>query len=888
MKLRDQILSLVGQADYAPLDKSELSAELGLGQKERRNLDYEMRLLLAQGDIVRIKGDRFAIPKDVDLVTGTIKFRQKGSAILIPDVKAGEPKAKAIEIAAEDTSVAMHDDKVVVRIADAPPNQPIWKGRRKQAAGHQPEGPFGRVIRIHKRARDTVVGTLCKTRLFYYVAPDDPRIIHDIYVTNPEESGLDPLPTVGSKVVAKLHEWEQRHVNPEGELILNLGRTHEPQAELMGVLHKYNLNTEFPPEVLKEAETVPTKVTKKQLIGRRDLREAFTFTIDPDDAKDFDDAISLEYPDNKHVRVGIHIADVAAYVAGGTQLDKEAFERGNSTYLVGLVIPMLPRTLSNGVCSLVEDEDRLTKSVLVTFNANGEIVEVDYANTVIRSNKRLTYKQAYALLKHDNLQVARDLKLPPSHQTGSTGRSLNSLSKTELGELQKGIRELWGFASKLRAARFKHGSLNLDMEETKIFVDEKGYADRLEKIVNDESHQLIEEYMLLANECVAREMKRNSLPCIYRVHDDPDEERLNDLREYMATWGIETADLNNRKELMKLLDALGNHPQSRLLRTQVLRSLKKACYKSTPDGHYGLCKNDYLHFTSPIRRYSDLVTHRVFNHFLVKVRGEPALEASSLRYNASKAASVAEHLSQTEVNSVEAERESIKVKLLEFFERELDKQERTAFDAIITEVRNHGMFIELKQSNAFGMVHISTLRDDLYQLNASGTALIGRRRKGTYSLGQTIQVEVHKVDRFKRQVDFRLCETQQSDNPKPTLMPSDGKGENPAQSKPRSPRGPRRRGGQKNRGQKEKSPQNPPSAKGSAASKGSPSGRGPAPAKRSPSDQPSKGSPSNKRPASDPGAASERKKPKSAPRKTARPASSSSPEKRAPARKRNR
>ncbi len=773
MKLRERIIALLQQADYAPLDKSGIAAELGLGKKERRNLDYEVRLLLANGDAIRIKGDRFAIPKDVDLVTGTIKFRQKGSAILIPDATKAEPNPKPIQISAEDTSVAMHDDKVVVRLGDSSPTPSIWKNRNKKNTSPQNDGPQGRVIRIQKRARDTVVGTLSKTRFFYYVAPDDPRIVHDIYVKPPEESGLDPQPKLGDKVVAKLHEWEQRHVNPEGELILNLGKTHEPQAELMAVLHKYNLDTEFPSEVMKEAETVPAKVTKNQLKGRRDLRKAFTFTIDPDDAKDFDDAISLEYPDDKHTRVGIHIADVAAYVRGGTQLDKEAFNRGNSTYLVGIVIPMLPRSLSNGICSLVEDEDRLTKSVFVTFDKKGEIVDVDYANTVIRSDKRLTYKQAYALLKNDDLQVARDLQLPPSHQTGSTGRALNSLDEAELAKLQKSIRELWSFAAKLRAARFKKGSLNLDMEETKIFVDEKGYADRLEKIHNDESHQLIEEYMLLANECVAREMKRNGLPCIYRVHNDPDEERLNDLREYMGTWGIETSDLNNRKDLVQLLETLSAHPQSRLLRTQVLRSLKKACYKLTPEGHYGLCKNDYLHFTSPIRRYSDLVTHRVFNHFLAKVRGEPALAEPGPRYNASKAASIAEHLSHTEVNSVEAERESIKVKLLEFFERELDKKPQTAFDAIITEVRNHGMFIELTQSNAFGMVHISALRDDLYRVNPSGTALIGRKKKNAYSLGQTIQVEVHKVDRFKRMVDFRLCAKQNPDNPKPKIMPKE-------------------------------------------------------------------------------------------------------------------
>jgi len=788
LNLREKIISLLQQADYVPLGKASLASSLELNKKDRRKLDYEMRLLLSKGDVVRIQGDRFCIPKDVDLVTGTIKFRQKGSAILIPDKNQGNPDSKPVHINAEDTAVAMHDDKVVARLYDRPPEQPAWKRHRLRGPDRREgEGPYGRVIRIQSRARDTIVGTLCKTRLFYYVAPDDPRIVQDIYVPAPEESGLDPAPTVGSKVVAKLHEWEQRHVNPEGEIVKNLGQTHEPQAELMAILHKYELDLEFPSAAQKEADKAPSKVTTSQLEGRRDLRKSFTFTIDPDDAKDFDDALSLDYPNERSTRVGIHIADVAAYVKSGSALDKEALRRGNSTYLVGIVIPMLPRSLSNGICSLVEDEDRLTKSVFVTFeNKSGKVLEIDYANTVIRSAKRLTYKQAHALLKGDSLQAARDLALPPAHQTGSTGRALSSLSDAELGKLQQGIRQLWAFAKKLRADRFEKGSLNLDMEETKIFVDEQGYADRLEKVQNDESHQLIEEYMLLANQCVAQEMKRKRLPAIYRVHDDPDEEKLNELRQYMATWGIQTSDLNNRKDLVKLLKTLSDHPQSRLLRTQVLRSLKKACYKSTPDGHYGLAKNDYLHFTSPIRRYSDLVVHRVFNHFLVKYRGQAPLPGETARYTSAKAASIAEYLSQTEVNSVDAERESIKVKLLEFFERELDKKQPGSFDAIITEVRNHGMFIELVESNAFGMVRLSALRDDLYRLNASATALVGRRKQNSYSLGQHIQVKVQKVDRFKRQVDFQLADKQGKARPASRSLPAPGSEQ--AHSKPLRPK----------------------------------------------------------------------------------------------------
>jgi len=757
MKLREQIIGLMQNGDYIPLSKNALSKSLGLFKKDRRKLDFELRNLLSKGELVIIKGDRYCIPKDADLLTGSIRFRQKGSGFVIPDNNPGTVRVEPIEIDAADTGVSMHGDQVVIRLYDEinrPKRDVRAKGKPKPLL--YPDRKRGRVIRIQKRARDTIVGNLQKTRFFYYVVPDDPRIIHDIYVPDPADSKTKPLPTVGSKVVVKLHEWEQKHVNPEGEIILNLGATHEPQAELMSILHKYELNPEFPSKVIKAAKAIPAEVQKKQLEGREDLRDVFTFTIDPDDAKDFDDALSMETLKGGLTRIGIHIADVGAYVQPNGALDQEAHKRGNSSYLVGTVIPMLPRTLSNGICSLKEDVDRITKAVFLTFTKEGKIKDIDFANTVIRSNKRLTYKQAYTLLFNDELEVSRSLKLPPSHQTGSTGRPMAELNDKELSKLQSSIRTLWSFASKMRADRMQSGSLNLDMQETKIFVDEKGYADRLEKVINDESHQLIEEYMLAANEAVAKAIREAKLPCIYRVHEEPDEERLNDLREFLATFGITVANLNVRSEVNKLIKILEEHPQGHILKSQLLRSLKKACYRSTPDGHYGLHKRDYCHFTSPIRRYADLAVHRVFDFFLVKFKGRKELHGGTPRYNISRANTLAEHLSHTEVNSTEAERESVKVKLLEFFERELEKPKKTRFQAVITEVRNHGMFIELVESNAFGMVHISTLKDDLYNVNNSGTALEGRRTRKKYAVGQKINVFVHRVDRFKRQVDFRL------------------------------------------------------------------------------------------------------------------------------------
>jgi ribonuclease R len=482
-----------------------------------------------------------------------------------------------------------------------------------------------------------------------------------------------------------------------------------------------------------------------------------TITIDPDDAKDFDDAISLEELPNGEVRVGIHIADVPAYVRAGSPLDQEAQKRGNSTYLVGTVIPMLPHALSSGVCSLKEGVDRLTKSVFLTIARNGRPRETSFANTVIRSMKRLTYKQAYALLKEDNPAKIRALPPPPAHQTGFAGRALSELTNNEIAGLRDIVRRVWDIASRMRRERMQRGSLDLDMPETKMFVDKDGYADRLEKIVNDESHQLIEEFMLAANEAVAKALRTANMPALYRVHDKPDEDRLQELREFLATFGIQTGNLANRDELVRLLVKLRDHPQGYILRTQVLRSLKKACYRATPDGHFGLNKRDYLHFTSPIRRYADLVVHRVFVHYLARHHGQPMLPGAKADYTLAKMTSLGEHLSLTEVNSTDAERESIKVKLLEFFERELAKKKKTVFAAVITETRNHGMFIELTESMAFGMVHISTLDDDLYNLADDGTALIGRRTKKRYGVGDRIEVVVHRVDRFKRQVDFRVA-----------------------------------------------------------------------------------------------------------------------------------
>lgn len=743
MNLSERLLSQLARRDYVPAAADTIAKEWRLKPKERRAFFAAIDELASSGRIVRIKGDRLCLPREADLVTGSINFRQKGSAMVYPEVKATEPRKPGIFIAAEDTGVALQDDTVVVRL----------RSPKDRDFPHflKPGEQAGKVIKILKRGSATLTGTLQRGPNYFYVISDDPRVGYDIIVQDPAKAPLKPPAAVGDKVVVKLNEWKERHLNPDGVIIERLGRAFEPRAELAAIYHKHNLATSFPPEVVREATSLPPAVGEADLAGRRDYRSIPTFTIDPDDAKDFDDALSIEYLDGGDIRVGVHIADVSHYVKPGTALDREAQRRGNSTYLVGTVIPMLPEKLSNGLCSLVEAQDRVTKAALFTFNRAGAIKHVEFANTVIRSRKRMTYKQAFALMFEDNLEKIRELPLPAAHQTGSTGRALNSLSDDELTELQKWVRQLWTLGSKLRQERMAGGSLDLDMPETKIFVDAQGYADRIELIHNDESHQLIEEYMLLANEAVARLTRSKQLPSLYRVHDDPDETKLDELRQFLGTFGIKVGDLANRSEVVKLLAVLKNHPQGYILRTQLLRSMRKACYRAQPDGHYGLNKNDYTHFTSPIRRYSDLVVHRVFDTALLKLAGKP-----SPGYKIAQIDQLAEHLSLTEINSTEAERDSQKLKLMEYFEREAEKKKPTVFTAIITDVRNHGFFVEVAEAGAFGMVPVSSLRDDFYVLNGEGTAFIGRKTKRKFELGHKVPVVVAKVDRQKRLIDFTV------------------------------------------------------------------------------------------------------------------------------------
>lgn len=752
--IRKDLLDFMKSKSYTPLTLPQIATALGLSRKACAPLRKAMDSLIADGTAAKVKGDRYGLSGDLNLLAGTIAFRQRGGAFL--DVPGSDER---IEIRPEDTGVALNSDKVLARLLPESFKPRRGRNGRRDWNAANYGVRYAKVIRILERANSKVVGTLRRSYSFWHVVPDDPKFFYDVIVSDPAKSGVVPPPKENDKVVVRLNEWVQKHMNPTGEIVENLGESHTPMAEYRSILVKYDLSETFPEDVEKCADSVPSEVSARDISGRFDARSIPTITIDPEDAKDFDDAISLRPAEGGNYEVGVHIADVSKYVKLSSPLDREAAKRGNSTYLVGTVIPMLPFKLSNGICSLVEDEDRLVKSVFLTVSPNGSILGAHFANSVIRSSKRLSYEQAHALITLDNLGEAAAVRPPENYETAFSGKDLTELSPESLAALQKMVRTLWGIASGMRQRRMKEGSLDLNMPEFKIFCDKDGYADRIEKIEYNESHQLVEEFMLAANREVSKALFGAKIPYISRVHDEPDPDKLSELRDELEPFGIECGDLTSRREIIKLLEQINAHPQAYILKTMFLRSLKRAEYRASPDGHYGLYMRFYAHFTSPIRRYADLTVHRCFDRMLWERKIPTAPKYAPAALAKTELEAVAEAITRTEGNSTEAERESHKIKLMEYFERRIGKG--NAFEAIVTSLSNHGFFVDLTQSQAYGFVHLRTLHDDIYHLSDDGTELRGRRTGTTFRAGDKVYVDVESVDRFKRQIDFRLADCAQ-------------------------------------------------------------------------------------------------------------------------------
>ena len=696
--MNDQIIQLLAQKDYVPANVPELLQLLRLAPNRQQELQAVLRELEQSGAVARIKGNRYVSPREADLIPGRIRMNRAGKGFLQPD----DSDLKEIAIAESATGTALHEDRVLVR-----------RDVRKNFRSGDGAQETGTVVRILERKRTQMVGTLQRSKQFLYVVPDDPRIPHDIYVSEPRDVGRPAH--IGDKVVVELREWESRHTNPEGEMIEVLGAPDEEGVDMLSVLRQYDLPLHFPKNVLAEANAIGKIIDPRDEAGRVDCRAHQVITIDPDDAKDFDDAICLEKISPEQWRLWVHIADVSHYVKPGSALDEEAQKRGNSTYLVDRVIPMLPEALSNELCSLKPNVDRLTKCVEFLVSHDGRVLNTKFYSAVIHSQRRFAYGEVLEILQRAPSDDPIEQMLHHAHE----------------------------LAQKIRRLRFKNGSLDLDFPETKIRLDEHGKILRIEKNENDVSHQLIEEYMLLANEAVATRLMSLRTPAIYRIHEEPDARRLQEYRDEVLAHHVACGNLSQTSEVQKLLQKLGTLPIGQALKIGFLKSLMRARYAVEPLGHYGLAKKKYTHFTSPIRRYADLVVHRAL---FDKNSGS----ASALKQ-------IAEHISVTERNSADAERDSKDVKLFAFLKAQLASGEPVKYSALVTDVRNFGFFVDVSGLAMSGLVPLSLMQDDFYVFDEARRNLVGRRTRRMIRLGDKLTVQVARVDTFKKQVDFQLA-----------------------------------------------------------------------------------------------------------------------------------
>ncbi|MBL9180171.1 MAG: ribonuclease R [Verrucomicrobiaceae bacterium] len=700
--METKIMKLLGGMDYIPSNVPELLSQLGLKPNQQQVLQSLLKSLEKHGKIIRTKGNRYIVAKEADLIPGVIQITRGGRGFVQPD----EAGIGEISIPESATDTAMHGDRVLVRL------DVRAQGVRKPG----PQELSGSVVRVLERKRSRFVGTLQRSKQLLRVTPDDPRLPGAVYVPEPKDVGRKP--NEGDKVVVEITRWESKKTAPEGEIVEVLGAPDAEGVDMLSVLRHYDLPLSFPKNVLHEAQTIAKSRPDNQpgaeeCAGRVDCRSHNVITIDPDDAKDFDDAICIEKHGHDQWRLWVHIADVSHYVRPGGALDVEARRRGNSTYLVDRVIPMLPEALSNELCSLKPSVDRLTKCVEFVLSKDGHVVSSKFYAAVIHSKRRFTYQEAFATLQR-----------PPQ------------------GEIEERLHDAHALAQKVRHLRFKNGSLDLDFPENKIRLDERGRVLRIERMENDASHQLIEEFMLLANEAVAGRLMALNRPSVYRIHESPKEKKLNDYRDDVLSHHVPCGNLNYRPEVQRLLSRLATLPIGPALKIGFLRSLMRARYAVEPLGHYGLAKTKYTHFTSPIRRYADLVVHRALFE-------KAQLDANSARQ-------IADHITATEKNSADAERDSKDVKLYAFLKAQLVSKKPQQYSALVTDVRNFGFFVDVADLGMSGGVPLSAIPDDFYMFDPASSQLIGRHTRRVIRLGDNVTVQIYKVDDFKKQVDFQL------------------------------------------------------------------------------------------------------------------------------------
>lgn len=701
---KDKIIAFMKEAAYKPLKFSELAVVLDVPREDRGKLAEILESLEREGVIYRTKKDRYGIAERMNLIVGHIQRHERGYGFLVPD----DPNVPDIFVPADGMAGAMHNDRVLVRITSRGTD-----GRRAE----------GEVVKILERAVTRVVGTFESSRYFGFVVPDDRKIHGDIFIPKDETNGARP----GQKVVAEIVKWPDGRRNAEGKIVEIIGNSGEPGVDILSIMKAYDLTETFPDDVMAQAEKIPDTVTEDMVKGRRDLRDLRLFTIDGEDAKDFDDAVSIEVLPDGNYRLGVHIADVSYYVREGTPLDREALKRGTSVYLVDRVIPMLPAKLSNGICSLNPGVDRLAFTVMMDIDHSGKVIRQEIFESVIRSVERMTYTDVYKILEEGDRELAERY----SHLVGD-------------------FRTMKELALILRARRMARGAMDFNFDEAKVILDENGKPIDVKRYEITIANRIIEEFMLVCNETVAEHFFWTGMPFVYRIHEEPDSEKIAAFAEFAKNLGYPLKGLHNIHPgaLQDVLERVKGKREELIVSTVMLRSLAKARYSHQNVGHFGLAARYYCHFTSPIRRYPDLIIHRLIKEQLKGGFSEEREEKLS-----EVIPEIARKCSERERAADEAERETEDLKKVEYMKQRVGE----VFDGIISNVTSFGMFVGL-ENTVEGLVRISDMNDDYYIYDDKRYMLIGERTGKIYRIGDPVRVLLVKADVESRQIDFVIEE----------------------------------------------------------------------------------------------------------------------------------